>query len=423
MQKRKKAKKAILVTSVAFTLGLAEIGPLTALNTPIIAHADTDTGNKVIQILGDGSIQLLSAKLSQDEWVKKTLYKMGGTVLDDCIGSANQNGIASVNDFARDMFVASSSLIPYGGVLISPMIGLLWPTDGKANATKQLIDQISKIIDGKIIDYDNEALATDLKNAHDDLKNLEDSLQGTSHGGTPNNVARMQEEPEDHNRDLANQANASLRKLINNCQKSSFQKSELPIYTLAAAAHLELLSFLVENGEASKSPNFKYAANSMAGFKNELAAAINDYRDHIVDTYMQVGAVGNYPMSTVHNPAFNAALIYAKNTYVKNGEMVRKVDNNFYTTITTNRDSLEIKSSIPNKDIACKVYINGEYRFAATAFTDIRGYGIFSPDDVVMVTAVIDGLEITVLDGYKFKDIPEIPPTMNGVEKAKGILL
>ncbi|MED2765995.1 insecticidal delta-endotoxin Cry8Ea1 family protein [Bacillus thuringiensis] len=335
--------------------------------------------------------------------------------------------------------MAGTSLIPDGGIIISPLITLLWPSDStQENATKQLLDQVSKMIDGKIIDYDKESLSTDLNNAKNDLKSLENGLQSGSQGITPPGASHAPEESDTYHRELANNANQSLRKLIENCRKSSFQTSELPIYTIAATAHLELLSFLVENGKKS---TFNYSDEHMRDLKNDLAQAITDYRNHISDTNWSVFSkyhndvdINNrlneqsYTASTRDNPAFHVAYIAAKNTYVRNGgdiDKIRKVDDNYYIDITPDINGrLSVKSHAPNASLKFNVYTNGVSlpfmgRTLAPNETTDTGSS-FSPDTLITITIEIDGREIVVLDGYKFKDIPKTPPFRSGEESIKN---
>ncbi|MED2765994.1 hypothetical protein P4283_29080 [Bacillus thuringiensis] len=98
--KKTNSKKAILVTSAAFTLGLAGIGPINVLNTSIIAHADT-TSDQAIKITSNG-IELLNKDVFKfNPLAANTLTKMGGQAFQDTVKAANNDGTMSVNNFAR----------------------------------------------------------------------------------------------------------------------------------------------------------------------------------------------------------------------------------------------------------------------------------------------------------------------------------
>lgn len=419
------AKKAILVTSSVFTLGLGGLGPINVLSNSIVAHADTTS--RAIEIASDGTVKIINEELAKDAWFQKTLVTMGGTALKDAIKGAHQNGSMSINNFAKDMTVAGTSLIPYGGALISPMIDLLWPADGP-NATKQLVDQISRIAKEEVKNYDYESLTTDLNAVKKELEIFERGLQGDVSYYNGGSI-------EESNRNQAQIVNAAFHKLIENCKKESHQKSELPIYTLAATAHLEFLTYMVTNGTGS---NLQLDAASLQKYyKDDLGKVVTEYKDHIKEltrdgyTYGydedRDTAMANFFSSTSGSIAFNKAYIFAKNTYLSHGgnvENIRKIDNGCYAIVTPDTDGGILfktgNTSGLSNDI--NIYVNGKFATSVTAgeqqgktFVAPGAVGL-SPDDVVTVTMTgRDGHEYVLLDGYKFKDIPKEPTSYESI--------
>jgi hypothetical protein len=311
---KKKDAQVILSTAVALSIGLTSFSSVSSVFadekakdsqkqiqgvlSPPVPVAGSINMDQVIQIASDGTVKIINDQvLPQDAWFKQTLAKMGGMGLIDAAKAAHNNGTMSVNDFARDMVMVGTSLVPYGGALISPLIGLLWPpsVEAQQNAMKKLMEQISEMMDEKINDYDYESLKTDITAVVNELHKLEVGLQGQNLASFFSNG-----DIQESNRNQAQIVNAAFRKVIENCKKDKHKKSELPLYTIAAAAHLQFLSFMVVNGEGPKLLIDKDSLKKY--YKDDLENAISEYDKYIKET----GAEGAKDLNNVNNDLGNA---------------------------------------------------------------------------------------------------------------------
>ncbi|PGS77207.1 hypothetical protein COC69_20730 [Bacillus cereus] len=407
IQAKRNYKQTIFAAATTLTLGVSALaGPASAFaaeNTKdtqkqsqnVVSKVMSNTGDKAFEILNDGTIKVINEQYfpkGNEEWFKKTLVKMGGQTFLDTMKSLNGNGAMSINNFAKDMVVVSTSLIPYAGAIISPLINLLWPSS--VSDSQNQIQLLMKMMDNKISDYDINSLKTDVKAAVEELNKLEVGLQGA-------NGFKAYRTSADYNAGQAEAVNRAFRKIMQNSLKEGLEKSELPIYTMVATAKLIFLSYMVENGGNA---DFKYddATLKNAYINSDLAVDINNFEEHIqkisaesverlntlntevpkavdqmsalqtkINKLQDAANKGNpeaaaalagavellnklhtqydpmikeqkklqdYVSSTAKNDAFKVALETAKNTYKKHGGQIKEKDgfhqegNNWYYT-------------------------------------------------------------------------------------------
>ncbi|MGU3443521.1 insecticidal delta-endotoxin Cry8Ea1 family protein [Bacillus cereus] len=297
IQAKRNYKQTIFTAATTLTLGVSVLaGPVSAFaaekepgaqkqvpkttentkDTQIQSHlikAMTDVTD-IIKVGGDGSIEV--SKEFKDDYAKKALSRLGGTALQDAYKNAHGSNL-TFNDFSRDMVIAGTTAIPYGGAFIAPLLGILWPSSVNAeNQMQKLIEQISAIIDQKIVDYDKGSLKTDVKALMNELQILEDSVNGKP------KASLYEGSIQETNRTQAKIVNTAFHKLIENCQKEEQYQAELPIYVIAATAHLEFLKFIETNG---KGPRMQFDDESLQTyFLKDLKDKPDEYKNYIKKT-------------------------------------------------------------------------------------------------------------------------------------------
>ncbi|WP_306702924.1 insecticidal delta-endotoxin Cry8Ea1 family protein [Bacillus cereus] len=150
--------------------------------------------------------------------------------------------------------MGSAALIPYGGVVISPLIGLLWPedtTDAK-NRLENLMKDIAKQTNAQIGSYDLETLGQKLEKLYKDLKEFEQIMNPTgrklaSSPSVGDEAAAIRSKVEFIHDDF--------KELISESQKPSYKEAEFPIFMIAATAHLNFLHYMELHG---KDPKINY---------------------------------------------------------------------------------------------------------------------------------------------------------------------
>ncbi|KIZ27071.1 hypothetical protein [Bacillus cereus] len=173
---KRKYKQALLATLATMTIGVSTFGSTTSAfaadedNISVISsHTLNDIGIQVEKIIPD---QTLRNKFLKAFATKGTM-KVGVNGSFQFIKDA-QKDIPNFNDTFRSLAMAGTDLIPYAGLGISPLIGLLWSeNDGVSAQIKEMSNQILTQVDEKFdTEYVNN-LKTDFKTLNSNILTLE----------------------------------------------------------------------------------------------------------------------------------------------------------------------------------------------------------------------------------------------------------
>ncbi|MGU3442970.1 insecticidal delta-endotoxin Cry8Ea1 family protein [Bacillus cereus] len=182
-------------------------------------------------------------------------------------------GNINYNNFFRDLTISSMDLIPYGGALFSTFIALMWPMEQNSNIMDQLVEKFSKMVDEKIVDYDNGTLKQQAIALQDQLEQFDKLVNRIE-----NKVTTYMSDREAA-ATLALNLNTAFNNLLRNCQKDDQKVSELPLYTQIATTHLVFLKYVVENG--GKGTTLDFEKNALQTFKDSLDNGTKEYSNHI----------------------------------------------------------------------------------------------------------------------------------------------
>ncbi|SPT76315.1 MULTISPECIES: insecticidal delta-endotoxin Cry8Ea1 family protein [Bacillus cereus group] len=255
---KRKYKQAILATVATMTLGVSTLGSTNSVfaaeNTVSAQQASSAsaTDGPVFKRESNGAITVLKDKLFNIETLK-AIGSLGGDTLKQAWADSKVEG-GNFNNTFRTLTMGSAALIPYGGVVISPLIGLLWPedtTDAK-NRLENLMKDIAKQTNAQIGSYDLETLGQKLEKLYKDLKEFEQIMNPASRklASSPSvgdEAAAIRSKAEFIHDDFKN--------LISESQKPSYKEAEFPIFMIAATAHLNFLQYMELHG---KDPKINY---------------------------------------------------------------------------------------------------------------------------------------------------------------------
>ncbi|MGQ3740484.1 insecticidal delta-endotoxin Cry8Ea1 family protein [Bacillus sp. Fil] len=217
----------------------------------------------------------------------------------------------NINNTAKAIAVYGASLIPYAGVLISPLISLLWPELGGSKTLQQMRKEISDEIDTKITntfkEYDKVNILALIGPLFEKIQKFEklingsvginyDSTKDVAYSDTSSDIILSPEESEYlSDADVAAIEALSIAsdfdKVIANCVKNPPGTSliadidiwELPIYVVLATAHLQFLYFVTVNGKGDK---IHLPENSLKTYFSDILTEKHiEYRDYIEKTY------------------------------------------------------------------------------------------------------------------------------------------
>lgn len=281
---KRKYKQAILATVATITLGVSTLESTSSafaaensISSQQAPSASTTTSD-VFKVEKDGTIKILKDQLFTTDTLK-AIGSLGGSVLKQAYTDAHTNN-GNFNNTFRTLTMGTTALIPYGGVIISPLIGLLWPenVDAQKNQIKKMMEELATMMDQKIEDYDLGTLKQQTKALMKDLQSFEDSINGKPLAKSP--TAGSIEETRRTNALIIN---TKFKDIIQLCQKEDQKIAELPIFTIIATAHLEFLHFMEKNGQSSK---IQFDAESLeTQFTNDIPKFAEDYIHHVQQTY------------------------------------------------------------------------------------------------------------------------------------------
>ncbi|WP_144489740.1 insecticidal delta-endotoxin Cry8Ea1 family protein [Bacillus thuringiensis] len=280
---KRKYKQTLLTTVAVMTLGVNTLGSTisvfadeksTGVQQQQVPTTST-TDEPVFKRESNGAITVLKDKLFNIETLK-AIGSLGGATLKQAWADSKVEG-GNFNNTFRTLTMGSAALIPYGGVVISPLIGLLWPedtTDAK-NRLENLMKDISKQTHGQIESYDLETLGQKLDKLYKDLKEFEEIMNP--------NGRQLAKAPSVGDKAAAIRSKAEFihndfKELISESQKPSYKEAELPIFMVAATAHLNFLHYMELHG---KDPKINYNdAGLKLAFLNPQKQARKDYLDY-----------------------------------------------------------------------------------------------------------------------------------------------
>ncbi|KXH80343.1 MULTISPECIES: insecticidal delta-endotoxin Cry8Ea1 family protein [Bacillus] len=192
---------------------------------------------------------------------------------------ANKNEFDFNNTF-RTMTMGVASLIPYGGMIISPVIDLIWPKDPTSNEKEinALLVRVGAELDQSIINYNKEKLLPELKVLKKELVEFEKLIHPTEFKGYSSL------EDETFARCVyAMNVHQAFKNLINDCSKSDdFKTARLPMYTAIAILHLLFVKFMSLFGTTTE---IGFSAKTFQTEFGNIDALNNKYLDYIQKTF------------------------------------------------------------------------------------------------------------------------------------------
>ncbi|PGZ56209.1 hypothetical protein COE56_00950, partial [Bacillus anthracis] len=284
---KRKYKQALLATVATMTFGVSTLGSSASVFAAENAEALQDTTDslgagggadleqqwkEMAKELGDHHSPSLQAK-----GVAELLSKGAFSVYKD----AHSNK-GNFNNTFRTLSMGVSEYFPYGKLVISPLIGLLWPetVSTQNNQFESLINQMSSLMDQKIEDFDLatikrqlEALKKEMQ-VFERLVNSKILTEGFYSAGSPEESARTK----------AAHLQATFHELISLCQKNNLSEAELPLYTKIANIHLLFLDFMDKNWNKSKLQIDQKSFDAL--YADDIKNAAQKYAQHIHDTFI-----------------------------------------------------------------------------------------------------------------------------------------
>ncbi|MGX4585497.1 insecticidal delta-endotoxin Cry8Ea1 family protein [Paenibacillus chitinolyticus] len=240
-----------------------------------------ETGSPAFTVDKNGKLDSFKKELFSEVNAKSISTLMANTLTAALKDAQKDNG--DFNDTFRTLAMAGAALIPYGGMFISPLIGLMWPEHNTPD-TKALLEELrkelSKEMDTKIEDEHFSNLNTEFAVLRGDLKTLENSVNGKRSESFYNSQGTIQ----GTRRDWADAIQRAFKRLIMLTKQDTHKISDLPLYTSIAIAHMNFLTFIHLHG---KGPKFQFAEKSLTDFYDKINETTESYVDHIAKTYTE----------------------------------------------------------------------------------------------------------------------------------------
>ncbi|MGR5965283.1 insecticidal delta-endotoxin Cry8Ea1 family protein [Bacillus cereus] len=256
---KRKYKQALLATVATMTLGVSTLGSTSsafAAEEDNISVISSHTLNNVgTQVTEESINNILPNKTLREQFKtnvietlnNKSTAKVGVNAAFAFLKDA-QKDVPSFNNSFRSLAMASSELIPYAGMVISPLIGLLWSEEGGTTAQiNAMRDQLLGIMDQKLDTEYVKNLTTDFQTLDGDILKLEKSLNTNEVYYDRNDIYATRG-------NWVNHIQHSFESLINRAS-SNHSVASLPLYTKIATAHIMFLKYMDKNGTG---PKLKY---------------------------------------------------------------------------------------------------------------------------------------------------------------------
>ncbi|MGH1288754.1 insecticidal delta-endotoxin Cry8Ea1 family protein [Bacillus toyonensis] len=249
---KRKYTQAILATVATMTLGVSTLGSTASAfaeeNKVNIQKAPSvsATDGPVFKKEKDGSFTVLNDKIFNMETLK-AIGSLGGAGLKQAYADSQVDG-GNFNNTFRTLAMGSAALIPYGGVVLSPLIGLLWSEDKTAevNQWRKLMESVAAQTHEQIAKYNNAKLSQVLQDLKEKVAEFEKIVPIPGNGSyySDNQLGDYE-----NIQISAKNLNNFFRTAISACQTEGYKESELPIYIILATAHMNFMNYVIENGE------------------------------------------------------------------------------------------------------------------------------------------------------------------------------
>ncbi|PEV57419.1 hypothetical protein CN422_17965 [Bacillus cereus] len=228
---------------------------------PNLADANRIVLEKIIEKLKDKKIFEGNKYLTAD--AMKAVNSLGGTALKQIYTNAYSTDF---NNASRELAMGITALIPYAGVIISPLLGLIWPE----NTSDSQMKQVEKMIQEEIKTYDISTIQSSYKTLLDFQKKFEYSMieKGIKKSTRKTNAI--------------NADNKFVELIHASSKDEKLEEAELPIYTITATSHLAFLKSMQLDEVQTDAGIDKGTFNSNF---NNLKEKTTEYTKHIKDTY------------------------------------------------------------------------------------------------------------------------------------------
>ncbi|MEH7150825.1 insecticidal delta-endotoxin Cry8Ea1 family protein [Bacillus thuringiensis] len=282
---KRKYKQALLATVATMTLGVSTLGSTASVFAEEVpsnhsflhpqkeAVADAATTKEKLNKLAelDKSLQSLAKDSGAANY--KLTIDLFSKSLPVFVNDLNKGNF---NNTARTLTLYGTSLIPYGALFVTPILGLLWPEHKAQDFQMQkLVEEISSMIDKKIEIND----LNKLKAETDALM----GLLGTFQGEMNDRYSKVTDVKISDNRSYANQINTGFKNLIEKTKVEGHQFAELPIFTMVATAYLTFLNFM-EN-QAIDHPKLKMDSGTLKTYYPNFKETAKKYKDYVHEIY------------------------------------------------------------------------------------------------------------------------------------------
>ncbi|KXH80344.1 MULTISPECIES: hypothetical protein [Bacillus] len=228
---------------------------------------------------------------------KETIIKLTKNVGYEFYQDANKNEFDFNNTF-RTMTMGVASLIPYGGMIISPVIGLIWPETPHEDKIEAQLTQLGKEINHTIIDYDKITLSQKFKYLKEKLVDFENKINPGFIRGHDVSAAYYTDVKNVRAIDALH-IHQKFEELLAECSKDEgtvpennqvitlkgLKTAELPIYTAVATLHLLFVRFMNLFGTDPKAGGFSQDALNEKFGDNKLKEYNKKYLDYIENTW------------------------------------------------------------------------------------------------------------------------------------------
>ncbi|HDR7002362.1 insecticidal delta-endotoxin Cry8Ea1 family protein [Bacillus cereus] len=246
----------------------------------------------------------------------KFFIKPSKTVINDIVKAAHTDQLNFQTIF-RSFTITASSLIPYGGSFIAPLLELIWPNaDTVKKEDNKMIDLFAKIaketVDEAIKTFDSAMISATLKTLKDEYIALESEFNNTTELYYSSTGTRAE-----HNRTKVEIINSNFKMALNQASKSGFEDAELPFYTAIATTYLLFIKSIKANGKGSKllldDKTYQEYVSLFPNFSNE---SIKHIKQTFFD-YLKKDSIPTrvYYYSTIRNETFWNVL--ERDTFIK----------------------------------------------------------------------------------------------------------
>ncbi|XKK34192.1 insecticidal delta-endotoxin Cry8Ea1 family protein [Bacillus sp. A17A.1] len=275
---KRKYKQTLLATVATMTLGVSTLG---STASAFVEEKDQNVAQQQNTVQpqqgaehGEPSESEL-VKLVTAEVNRKSVSKMAATTMAEIIKYGNK-GPDQLNDTLRALVMAGADFIPYGGMFVSQLINVMWPTTSN-NQLKELRAELIKYVKDAIDDEQSNFLSDDFAAIQKELEPLEKAIN-TKGSENSDEYTKTQRGTQ------AKIINSAFNTLLTHAASDKHQITNLPLYTKVALAHLQFLKTLNSKAVMAKI-NVTDASLKELYQPNGLNNLANQYAEHVNQTY------------------------------------------------------------------------------------------------------------------------------------------